>query len=55
MGFKIVTREYQEKLLEDALDSLTQAIGLSKLGSEFALDGAVDQAFESLKLTLERH
>ena len=50
-----VTREYQKELLENALQQLTVACALSQVGSEFALDGAVDQAVENLQLTVDRH
>lgn len=52
---KRATREDQKELLENALKNLKAAYELSKIGSEFAIDGTVDQAIESLQLTVNRH
>ncbi len=48
-------REGQKQLLETALLNLRCAYALSKIDSEFALDGCFDEALRSLELAVERH
>lgn len=55
METKRMTREDQKELLVVALNNIKAALSLSRVGSEFALDGSIDNALDHLQTVVDNH